>query len=277
MKTTILSPARCFIALLAILAPVAVGMLAAPASRAQVTASDASPHLEFETALVQLHPMTPGTYLIKNFAHAPPFVIPTSNAFTDTAHAQDLIMEAYGLSDYQILYLPWWALSQRGTVFDIEAKAKGEGTPTPAQLQQMLQSLLADQFHLKTHWETNPKFAVYALIPDKGAPKFHEFHKDDSKAATFNGTTIFALARFLTQNLDLPVVDRTGLPGVLYDFDIDKLVSYHEIDREQEADPAQAEQYLREAVLHQLGLKLDSRKESTQFLVVDHIDEPSRN
>src|SRR4051794_36316776 len=101
---------------------------------------------EFETESVKVHPMTPGTYLIKNFPHAPPFVIPTGTAFRDTVHTQDLIMEAYGLTDYQILYLPWWALSQRGTVYDIQATAKGPGTPTPTQLQEMLQALLAKEF-----------------------------------------------------------------------------------------------------------------------------------
>lgn len=224
--------------------------------------------------------MAPGTFLIKNFSHAPPFVIPASNRFTDTVHAQDLVMEAYGLSEYQILYLPGWALSQGGIVYDIEAKAKGEATPAPGELQQMLQALLADRFRLKAHWETKPKFSVNALVVDKNGPKFREFHKDDKPAGSaqggrpFVGTTIFALARFLTPNLDFPVVDRTGLKGDVYDFDIDKLVNFHEIDREEGADPLAAQDYLRTAVQHQLGLKLESRKESMEVLVIDHMEEP---
>jgi uncharacterized protein (TIGR03435 family) len=224
--------------------------------------------------------MTPGTYLIKNFPHEPPFIIPTGAVFTDTAHVQDLIMEAYGLNSYQVLYLPWWALAQRGTVYDIEAKAKDGTVPTPVQMQQMLQNLLAEQFHLKAHWETKPKFSVYALVVDKTAPKFQEFQGEPKAAAgeqSFAGTTLFALARFLTQNLDFPVVDRTGLSTVPYDFDIDRLVDYREVDREEVLDPAQAQQYLRTAVQHQLGLRLDSRKESTQFLAIDHIEEPPQN
>ncbi len=135
----------------------------------------AVPPLKFETASVKVHPMTPGTYLIKNFPHEPPFIIPAGAVFTDTSHVQDLIMEAYGLNSYQVPYLPWWALAQRGTVYDIEAKAKDGTVPTPVQMQQMLQNLLADQFHLKAHWETKPKFSVYALVVDKTAPKFQEF------------------------------------------------------------------------------------------------------
>ena len=232
----------------------------------------AQPGLRFETASVAVHPIAPNEYMIKNFTHGPPFVIPTSNRFTDTVHTEDLIMEAFGVSEYQILYLPAWAHSREGIIYDIDAKSKGDDAPTPEQLQLMLQSLLADRFHLKTHWETKAKFSVNALVVDKGGPKFHE--SGDQK---FAGTTLFALARFLTPNLDFPAVDRTGLADKLYDFDIDKLVSYRAIDRDEQTDPNEAQDYLRSAVQHQLGLRLEPRKESMQMLVIDHIDEPSRN
>lgn len=290
VNSTSRPPVRRIIGLLALIAPVAIAILASPASHAQVASpaaagSPAGPHLEFETASVKVHPMVPGTFIIKNYTHGPPFVIPTSNRFTDTAYTQDLVMEAYGLSEYQILYLPAWTLSRGGgIVYDIDAQAKGDGTPAPSQLQEMLQSLLADRFHMKAHWETKPKFSVNALVADKNGPKVKVFHRDEPKAAPaggsppFAGTTLFALAHFLSQNLDAPVVDRTGLPGDYYDFDINKLVDFHEVDREADgADPLAAQDYLRTAVQHQLGFRLESRKESMQVLVVDHIDEPSRN
>jgi uncharacterized protein (TIGR03435 family) len=234
----------------------------------------AQPALQFETASVAVHPIAPNAYMIKDFTHGPPFVIPTSNRFTDTVHTEDLIMEAFGVNGYQILYLPAWAHSReaQSLVYDIDAKAKGDGTPTPEQLQLMLQSLLADRFHLKTHWETKAKFSVNALVVDKGGPKFHE--SGDQKSP---GTTLFALARFLTPILDFPAVDRTGLTDKLYDFDIDKLVSYRAVDRDEQTDPNEAQDYVRSAVQHQLGLRLEPRKESMQMLVIDHIDEPSKN
>src|SRR5580692_5244036 len=43
---------------------------------------------EFEAASVTVHPMAPNAYMIKNFTHGPPFVIPTSNRFTDTIHTE---------------------------------------------------------------------------------------------------------------------------------------------------------------------------------------------
>ena len=229
----------------------------------------AQPGLTFETAAVTAHPIAPGSYMIKDFTHGPPFVIPTSNRFKDTAHAEDLIMEAFGVSEYQILYLPAWARSREtlALVYDIDATAKSDAAPTPEQLQLMLQALLADRFHLKTHWETKAKFPVNALVVDKGGPKFHEG----------GGTTLFALAHFLSPLLDFPAVDRTGLAEKLYDFDIDKLVSYRAINQDEQSDPNEAQDYLRAAVQHQIGLRLEPRKESMQMLVIDHIDEPSKN
>ncbi len=230
--------------------------------------------IQLETENVKVHPMTPGTYLIKDFSHAPPYILPNGPRYADTVHAHDLLMEAFGILDYQILYQPAWASARDGYVYDIEVKAKGDATPTPVQMQQMLQQLLADKFHLKTHWETKPKFSIYELTPDKGGPKFHEF-EPSKKTADFDGTTIFALARFLSQNMDFPALDGTGLKNVRYDFDINKLVNLHEEDREEAADPNNAQDYLRSAVLHQLGLKMDLKKVSTQMLSIDHIDEPS--
>ena len=229
--------------------------------------------IQLETETVKVHPMTPGTYLIKDFAHAPPYIIPNGPRYTDTVHIHDLLMEAFGIVDYQILYQPAWASARDGYVYDIEVKAKGDATPTPAQMQQMLQQLLVDKFHLKTHWETKPKFSIYELTPDKGGPKFHAF-EPSKRTATFDGTTIFALARFLSQNMDFPATDATGLKEVRYDFDINKLLNLHEEDREEANDPNAAQDYLRSAVFHQLGLKMDLKKVPMQMLAIDHIDEP---
>ena len=57
------------------------------------------------------------------------------------------------------------------TLYDITAKAEGDGTPTRDQFRQMLQALLADRFKLKVHREP-VETAVYALIVGKGGPKF---------------------------------------------------------------------------------------------------------
>lgn len=188
-------------------------------------------------------------------------------------------MQAYGVNEYQIRYLPAWTLSRQGYVYDIETKTKGNATPTPAQFQEMMQSLLADQFHLKVHSETKEKVSVYALVPDKKGPKFQEFQKTDNVHMTaegtpFAGTTMFTLAHFLSPNMDFPVTDGTGFGDKSFDFDIDNLADFREVDRLQANDPAQAQDYLRSSVLGVLGLKMDLRKVTMQLLIVDHIDEP---
>jgi len=50
--------------------------------------------------------------------------------------------------------------------------------------------------------------------------------RQNRAGAAVRSTTLFALARFLTQNYDGPVVDRTGLKEVAFDFDIDKMIDF---------------------------------------------------
>jgi uncharacterized protein (TIGR03435 family) len=270
---------------MSLLVPVTVALLVTSAVGSQAPASpvassnapDGSVPLKFESASVKLHPAPPNYYLLKNYRHAPPYVIPTSNHFTDSAHFQDLVMEAYGLTESQIRFLPAWALAPYGQIWDVDAIAGGGVTPTPQQFQEMLQALLADRFQLKVHRETKTKMSVYALVVDKKEPKFHEFHAKAPEPGTpnFAGTTIFALARFLSLNVEFPVVDRTGLPAVPYDFDLDTIMNYHELDREQQDDPLSAQDYIHTTVQHELGLRMEPRKEDWQYLIVDHAEQPS--
>ena len=114
----------------------------------------------------------------------------------------------------------------------------------------MLQFLLADCVHLKRHWETKAKFSVNALVIEKSGPKCHAV-----RARAFPDTE----SRF-------PTVDRTGVPGKLYDFDIDKLVSYHALK-----------------IICALPFSSSSEcvakpgKESMQMLVIGHIDAGAGN
>ena len=59
-----------------------------------------------------------------------------------------LIMEAYDLKRYQVSFTP-----SDDALYDIAAKAGGDGTPTKAEFRLMLQTLLADRFNLKFHRE----------------------------------------------------------------------------------------------------------------------------
>src|SRR5204862_7209131 len=67
-----------------------------------------------------------------------------------------------------IIAVPGWADSDH---FDIEAKAESGITPIPEQMRLMVQSLLADRFQLKAHWETR-EMATFNLVVAKGGVKF---------------------------------------------------------------------------------------------------------
>jgi len=72
---------------------------------------------------------------------------------------RQLIVRAYGVQAFQVLGGPSWITGDR---FDITAKAADDAA-TPAQMNLMLQSLLADRFKLKVHRETRQS-DVYRLV-----------------------------------------------------------------------------------------------------------------
>ncbi len=63
--------------------------------------------------------------------------------------------------------------SLNNDLYEIEAKA--EGNPTKDQVRLMMQSLLADRFKLKTHFETREValFHLVLVMPDTMGPKLH--------------------------------------------------------------------------------------------------------
>jgi len=141
----------------------------------------------------------------------------------DAANVRMLIMYAYGLKNFQISWpAPLW--NDGDAFWDIVAKAEGDGIPTQAEFREMLQSLLAERFHLQFHRETHD-MPVYALVVGKKGPKLKESAPDAVKggrmtvegrnyrvtrtAATMSGVVDVVANAFL----DRPVVDRTGLTG----------------------------------------------------------------
>jgi uncharacterized protein (TIGR03435 family) len=143
----------------------------------------------------------------------------------------------------------------------------------------MLQSLLTDRFHLKTHRETR-ELKVYDLLVDKGGPKIHP---GDAAAAPRPGFQHFhgelsQFANLLAIKLSMPiaddpskptiasptavpVVDKTGLTGV-YDFDFERKL----------AVGVDALALWQPVLQEQLGLRLESRKSMVDVVVVDSAD-----
>ncbi len=125
---------------------------------------------------------------------------------------RDIFQDAYRVKRYQISG-PDWLETQR---YDIVARLP-EGA-TQDQIPEMLQTLLAERFHMKIHTEMRQD-RVYALIVAKNGPHLKEagghpvgmeFH--DGRIE-FTSATLDAFAGVLSGYLDYPVLDMTGIPG----------------------------------------------------------------
>jgi uncharacterized protein (TIGR03435 family) len=196
---------------------------------------------------------------------------PTRLAMSNVSVA-DCVQWAHGVAQFQLS-----APHVSSDAYDILAK-----TAAPvdvAQLKLMLQDLLAKRFHLETHRETR-MLPVYELVVAKGGPKLSPARTGDVHVAeslprirndsfVFSGVTLPEFGRMLAQlrGIELPIVDRTDLPGT---FDI-ALKGAPAAARE--ADTVTLIGILQE----QTGLKLSSAKAPFEVVVIDHAERPSEN
>ena len=188
---------------------------------------------------------------------------------------KDLIRLAYQVKEYQISGPAWMATEKYEIAATMPAGANRSQVP------EMLQTLLAERFHLKLHRETR-KMAVYALVAAKGGPKL------TAATAPANGrggtgwvnstggrvgakdSSVAAFADLLSKAAERPVIDMTGLTG-LYDFDL----TY---TPELSATAAEPGATLETALLEQLGLRLEKREMQVEVLVIEGADKvPTEN
>jgi bla regulator protein blaR1 len=152
-------------------------------------------------------------------------------------------------------------------------------TMTPAQQREqvdlMEQSLLADRFKLKVHFETR-EVPGYALVVAKGGPKLTPAKDGERSQLSKTGNTMTASAITLGDWVQGPfigsrlVVNQTGLTGA-YNF---TLTWTNQVTTEGSETDAPS---LFTAVQEQLGLKLVPTKIPTEVIVIDHIERPSEN
>jgi bla regulator protein blaR1 len=211
---------------------------------------------------------------------------------TDRVHlilpARLLIAFAYnvpfGFERIRVVGGPDWLGSD-----DYEIQAKIEDSlyaamqkMTPAQQREqvnlMEQSLLADRFKLKAHFETR-EMPMYALVIAKGGPKLTAAKEGESSRLSMHGNEMTATATTLDQWIHNPflggrvVVDQTGLKGT-YDFTLTWSESVASSGGLESGTDAPS---LFTAVQEQLGLKLVPTKGPVEVIVVDHIEKPSEN
>jgi len=181
---------------------------------------------------------------------------------------------AYGVQDSQIAG-PEWLQSDH---FDILAKA--DERVDDERLKAMMRTLLADRFQLTFHRQ-NKEMSAYTLMVAKGEPRLKESAADvkpsrqNSEMGTVaKATTMREFGDFLSGVLKTPVVDQTGLPA-RYDFAID-FTPYVQADMQAGRRPDTVG-ILLAALQGELGLKLESKKENVEVLVIDHVQRPSEN
>lgn len=187
---------------------------------------------------------------------------------------------AYNMPEKQIRDVPSRFEAAR---FDIRAKSHAnldlQLRSLPSEQEQdtkrkMVQALLADRFSLKLHQETRI-LAANDLVLAKGGSKLQLTHSNGKSIATGRnylngrGLTISIIAETLSEITGRVVVAKTGLPD-RYDLKL-------EWTPDNSADTNASAPSLFTAIQEQLGLKLESAKESVPVLVVDHIEQPSAN
>jgi uncharacterized protein (TIGR03435 family) len=219
------------------------------------------------------------------------------------------LMDAYGaIYAAQVVGGPDWLTKDsyliHGKVPD-DLEAAAQKMTTQERIEQnrvMQQSLLADRFHLKAHFEIRV-LPVYELIPAKGGLKIAEVpaplgrKPGDPAMPTRPGDTLLPgtsrstlssnglrvlnaraiqmplLARIIAGDAgDRPIVNHTGFSGY---FDITDL-TWAPLGDAAADNPPDASS-ISVALEKTLGIKLVPAKDPIEVLVIDHIERPSEN
>jgi uncharacterized protein (TIGR03435 family) len=164
---------------------------------------------------------------------------------------------------------PGWIRAEDSR-FTVYAVAPHPESATYQQLLDMLKDLLAERFNAKIRVDMVPTQG-YALVAAAGGAKLTPSPKDEGtevkgsggwpKVSTMRQCTMEFLAGFLANQLDVPVVDQTGLRGA-YDFTLTV---------ESNEGPSFA------AAIRSLGLRLERRSVPAPLVTVESAELPSDN
>ena len=205
--------------------------------------------------------------------------------YAEHATLNDLVEFAYDLQDFQLSGGPGWSTVNGkladSELFQVIGKPAEDTAPSTGQVRLMLQTLLADRFHLQIH-HVSKQLPAWNLVVAKGGPKLKE-----SPAGVTPHMAISANIRIVATGISIqslidsqlsiaagrPVFDKTGLNGN-YDFTLEW------VNRKLSAasDPGLTDGLsLFTALQEQLGLKLESSTAPFDTVVIDHAERPSEN
>ncbi len=248
-----------------------------PPPRLPVMAKDADP--SFDVATVKpSKPDTPGKM----------FRMQANKFSTVNTTLADLIKDAYGVQDKQIVGAPEWVFTEK---YDLAGQPDVPGQPNQEQLRIMIKKLLADRFQLKFH-KDQKEMPAYVLTVAKGGPKMKKSEADPNAGGgrlfrglgvlTFTNSSMVDFCDLMQAAvLDRPVVDHTNLPGK-WDFLLKWTPDESQfggmgIKVPPPTDSPDAPPPLFTALQEQIGLKLDAEKAQVPVLIVDHVEKPSDN
>jgi uncharacterized protein (TIGR03435 family) len=186
---------------------------------------------------------------------------------------KSLILAAYGVTRTR-LNGPDWLDHQ---TYDISAKSP-DGVPD-TEMKPMLQALLRDRFDLRVHSEMKEMLVYYLRVPN-GGPKMSVYPAPEKEipfhppgAPMIRGAMKMSqLCRALSTFADRPVLDQTQLTE-RYNF---ALVFAAPLAQPTDAAADAPDMFV--AIQEQLGLRLQSGKESLEVIIVDKINRtPSQN
>jgi uncharacterized protein (TIGR03435 family) len=242
---------------------------------------------QFEVASVKLHTSDdPRVYMVAQ---------PGGRFVAANIPLRLLIRSAYQLQDDQIVGGPAWLATDR---FDIDARAPQTAIPPYAQLQDMLQMLLADRFTLTTHHEKR-ELPVFALERSRRDGSFGpglrstacpDLAIDLSKpqpcvniqtgvgSLTVRGMPFNQFTPYLSPYVNRVIVDRTGLDG-RYDIELKWTPESPAQNRGAGEPPAPDPNAVSifTALQEQLGLRLNSTRDTVDVLVIDTLERPTPN
>ncbi len=219
-----------------------------------------------------------------------------------------VIMDAYGLDAYRLVNL------EKAQGINVELTATMKPGTTKLEMQQMLQNLLADRFHLKVRRDTR-EGTVYELSVEKGGHKLKENLEDPPPAdpssistrelkmgadgmpdfpaiagritggfgtpgktrALGTNVPIVELVAYLEPRLKAPVTDVTSLKGK-YDFRLDYVDPNYDPVVSTDGSSMETFPPIPSALRSQLGLQLEKRKGQVEYLVIESMDKtPTEN
>ena len=285
--------------------------LAALCSLLALTASAQTSSQTADPVARIFHPAPPlPAYDVATIKPFVPVTMPNGMTVLGGSTVRQYIRNAYGpgtpLAAAQVIGGPDWIDKDK---YDIKAKPspdleaalkKMTNDERGAQTRAMQQSLLADRFHLKVHFEVR-EMPVYALVPAKGGLKIKEVAAPPppdpsgppppfgpnapirpgtsmmmmgprSRTLRAGATTMTSfVSRIGSEMGDRPMIDQTGFTGY---FDVE--LKWAPLDSATAPDSSDLPS-LATALEETLGIKLVATKGRVEVVVIDSVDHPSEN